>query len=332
MAHVCCLVFLFTENVITTGPLERASAAASEQDILLQCLRQAGNLPNNGLEGLTRAAPSWNQLARNSDLPLPQIDPRLLASQLTGHAAVSLPPQDAITMLLQNNLKQAAMLAQENIYNRAGLNGIMNGVPLPYPLSNAEAPVSHAGPHINNERTSSAPGLPVPPSSRVPGNIDPAQLLANVALSFQQSMAAQTIGLGNHLAGNGYAMAQPTVQRVLPDHSSVDTRNVVNQMLDRNQEKDEAVPSQAGRQRPASQNGLSHSNKRSFLDLQQSQASVPRPSIDLQQPPSEQYSDASETGSGSASGSASGSGHQSPGTPNREWEVGSFIDKSIGLL
>lgn len=309
------------------GPLEQpsAAAAANDQDILLQCLRQAGNLnlPNSTLEGLTRAASSWNQLTRNSDLAPPQIDPRLLASQLTGHAPQQLAPQDALAMLLQNNLKHAARMAQENIYGRAGFNGNMNGGPLPYPVSSADASVSHAVPQINNERTPSAPGLSLPSSLRVPGIVpgalDPAQLLTSIALSLHSSLAAQTASPG--LAANGYGMAQSAMQ-AHPEQTSIDTRNL-NLRFDRNQENAPSVHSQVGRQRQSTQNGVSHPHKRSFLDLQQSQAPLQRPSIDLQQPPpSEQYSDASETGSGSGSGSGSGVGsdHQSPGTPNRDLE------------
>ncbi|KAG0613480.1 hypothetical protein M758_6G106000 [Ceratodon purpureus] len=294
------------------GPLERASAAATEQDLLLQCLRQAGNLPGGALDGLARGAPSWSHLSRNPEVGLPQIDPNLLASHLNGHVPVALQPQDAIAMLLQNNLKQVAMLA--------GLNGNMHGAPLSYPSSNAEASVSHAVPQTYNERTSSAPGLSIPPSLRMPGSIDPAQLLANVAMSVQQSIAAQAAGQGSNMAVNGYPAAQPVVQRAVGGHPAVDTRNFLDPRVDRNQENDASVPT--GRQRPAAQSGVSQSHKRSFLDLQQAQAPVQRPSIDLQQPPSEQYSDTSETGSGSGlgSGSGSGSGQQSPGTPHTEWE------------
>jgi hypothetical protein len=120
----CCPpIMLFIENLTCIGPLERASsAAASEQELLLHCLRQAGNLPSSTLDGLTRGAPSWNHLTRNPEVGLPQIDPNLLASHFNGHVPDALQPQDAIAMLLQNNLKQAAMLA--------GLNGNMHGAPL----------------------------------------------------------------------------------------------------------------------------------------------------------------------------------------------------------
>lgn len=304
--------------------MERASAAASEQDLLLQCLRQAGNLPSSALEGLTRSAPSWGHLTRNPEVGLPQIDPNLLASQLNGHAPAPLQPQDAIAMLLQNNLKQAAMLAQGSLYNRAGLNGNTNGGPLSYPSSHAEASVSHAGPQV------SAGGMSLPSSLRMPGGIDPAQLLASVALSVQQSIAAQNAGQANQMAANGFGIAQPAAQRVVADQPAMDTRNFLDQRSERNPENDSStVRSHVGRARPASQNGVSQSHKRPFIDLQQGQASQ-RPSIDLQQPPSEQYSDASETGSGSGSGlgsgSGSGSGQQSPGTPHIEWEVGICVE------
>lgn len=282
-------------------------------------------MPGSALEGLTRSAPSWSHLTRNSELGFPQIDPNLLASQRNGQVPVS--PQDAITMLLQNNLKQAAMLAQENMYNRAGLNGNTNGAPLSFPSSHAEASGSYAVPQT------SAPGLSLPPSLRMPGSIDPAQLLASVALSMQQSIAAQTPGQGNNTTANGFATAQPSVQRVIPDQPLMDTRNFLDQRLDRNQENDSTVPSHVGRQRQPSQNGVSQSHKRPFLDLQQGQASLQRPQIDLQQLPLQQYSDASETGSGSGSGlgsgSGSGSGQQSPGTPPNDWEVGILVDMSL---
>jgi hypothetical protein len=316
---------LFIENLTCIGPLERASsAAASEQDLLLHCLRQAGNLPSSTLDGLTRGAPSWNHLTRNPEVGLPQIDPNLLASHFNGHVPDALQPQDAIAMLLQNNLKQAAMLA--------GLNGNMHGAPLLYPSSNAEASVNHAVPQTYNERTSSAPGLLIPPSLRVPGSIGPAELLANVALSMEQSIAAQTAGQGNNMAVNGYALAQPTVQRAVPDHPGVDTKNFLDQRVDWNQENDSSSPSQVDRQRQPSQNGVSPSHLLSFLDLQQAQAPVQRPSMDLQQPLSEQHSDTSEMGSGSGLGSrsGSGSGQQSPGTPHTEWEVGILVDISFG--
>jgi hypothetical protein len=283
-------------------------------------------LPSSTLDGLTRGAPSWSHLTRNPELGLSQIHPNLLASHLNGHVPVALQPQDAIAMLLQNNLKQAAMLA--------GLNGNMHGAPLSYPSSNAEASVNHVVPQTYNERTSSAPGLPIPPPLRIPVSIGPAQLLANVALSMQQSIVAQTVGQANNMAVNGYALAQATVQRAMPDHPAVDTRNFLDRRVDRNQEDDLSAPSQVGRQRRPSQNGGSSSHKRSFLDLHQAQAPLQRPSIDLQQPPSEHHCDTSETGSGSdsglGSGSGSGSGQQSPGSPHTEWEVGILVDLSFG--
>ena len=259
------------------------------------------------------------------------MDPGLLASHLNGHVPVALQPQDAIAMLLQNNLKQAAMLA--------GLNGNMHGGAMAYPSSNAEASVSHAVPQGYSERASGGAGLSLPGSFRMPGSIDPAQLLANVALTMQQSIAAQAAaGQGNNMAvNNGYGMAQATVQRgAAAEQPVADTRNFLDQRAERNEENDPGVPSQVGRQRQAGPSGALQSQKRSFLELQQGAGPVQRPSIDLQQPPSEQYSDASETGSGSGSGlgsgSGSGSGQQSPGTPHTEWEVGMVVGRGLGYL
>lgn len=288
--------------------MERTNNAASDQDILLRCLRQAGCLPTNGLEDLNRVAPSWSQLLRNSDLVTSQVDPSLLMPQSSGlNALLSPAQQEAYSLLLQNNLKQVARVAEENLMSRVGMNGLSGT--MPYGLSLAEASINQAGSfQRHDEQASIARGMPHSPPIRLPGAIDPAQLLASVALTMQQN--SQVACQGSHYSANGHSMSAP-LQNVTPPYSSVETRDFINERLDKNQERDTSSGSQVDRQAPWLTNAASNSHKRLFSETQHA---LQRPSIDLQRPPSQQGSDSSQSGSPS--------GQQSPGTPEAIWEVG----------
>jgi hypothetical protein len=294
-------------TVMFTGSVERVNSVPSEQDILLQCLRQAGSVPS-GLDVL-RPASGWNQLARNpSEHMIARTEAMHSGLQAKDHSSVPTSSSpEAYSILLQNSLKEAARITQENLASLVRDQPGSGPGPLAFALAGAtDASTNQPGP---SQRS-------VPMSGRIAGpTIDPVQLLSNVAITLQQSIA-QAACQTNQALGIGHIVPQPVVnpQRV-PQASRLSTtgRDVANGRLDRNEDEDASVSSRGGeRQGPPSQNVVTNLNNR--VTPSEAQSPMCRPSIDLQQPPLQELSDTSP--------SRSGSDQQSPGSSHTDREVG----------